>query len=376
MTRVRGWCPSAHRPMMSGDGLLVRVKPWMGQLSAGEVGELCQLAARYGSGLIDLTTRANLQFRGVAASDHEALLAELVAAGLVEADPEREARRNLVCTPFWQEGDLTWRLSQSVMECLDDLPALPGKMGIAIDTSDAPMLRGVPADFRFERSEGGLILRADGAPKGRVIDEGDAGTALIEMAEWFITTGGQAAGRMARHLSARSIPSAWQVERPKPDAERPVPGTVANGHCFGVSFGRTKGSALAELMTATSASYLRVTPWRLLFLEGAGEAEVDGYYSSRHPILDISACPGAPDCAQASVETRRIAARLSELTDGGVHVSGCAKGCASPQATAITLVGNGGHFDLVRDGRAGDEPAERGLSANQVLELLGQRHGI
>ena len=25
--QVKGWCPGAHRPMMSGDGLVVRIRP-------------------------------------------------------------------------------------------------------------------------------------------------------------------------------------------------------------------------------------------------------------------------------------------------------------------------------------------------------------
>ena len=74
MSRVRGWCPSAHRPMASGDGLLVRVKPRMGRLSAKSMQTVCQLADRYGNGMIDLTSRGNLQIRGVAEADHAVLL--------------------------------------------------------------------------------------------------------------------------------------------------------------------------------------------------------------------------------------------------------------------------------------------------------------
>ncbi len=376
MNRVRGWCPSAHRPMMSGDGLLVRVKPRMGRLSIEEVRELGRLAGCFGSDLIDLTSRANLQIRGVLEADHRALLSGLVDAGLVDTDPELEARRNLVCTPYWREGDLTWRLARVVTDCLGALPDLPGKMGIAIDTGPAPMLQAVPADFRFEMGEDGLILRADGAAKGRAIEEADAAAALIELAEWFTATGGAKAGRMARHVSSHGLPRDWQTAKPNPSVARPGPGPVTGGHNFGVSFGRTNGTALTELMAATSATCLRVTPWRVLFLEAAGDATVDGFHSSQHPVLDVSACPGAPDCSQASVETRDIAARLAGLAGNHLHVSGCAKGCAHPKASAITLVGNEGRFDLVRNSRAGDEPVKAGLSADQVLELFGQRHGL
>lgn len=32
---VRGWCPSLHEPMRSGDGWLARVKPGRATLAAG-----------------------------------------------------------------------------------------------------------------------------------------------------------------------------------------------------------------------------------------------------------------------------------------------------------------------------------------------------
>ena len=63
---VQGWCPGAHRPMMSGDGLVVRVRPRLARLSAAQTLGLCDLALRFGNGTIDLTNRANLQLRGVA----------------------------------------------------------------------------------------------------------------------------------------------------------------------------------------------------------------------------------------------------------------------------------------------------------------------
>ncbi|MEC7256728.1 MAG: hypothetical protein VXW58_02815, partial [Pseudomonadota bacterium] len=96
---VKGWCPGAHRPMMSGDGLIVRVRPRLGRLSRAQVLGLCEAAATHSGGIIDLTNRANLQLRGVAEDAHESLLAQLFALGLVDADPETEARGHPVGWP-------------------------------------------------------------------------------------------------------------------------------------------------------------------------------------------------------------------------------------------------------------------------------------
>ena len=60
---IKGWCPTALRPMLSGDGLVVRVRPHGGQLSAAQASGIADLATCYGNGLIDLTGRANLQIR-------------------------------------------------------------------------------------------------------------------------------------------------------------------------------------------------------------------------------------------------------------------------------------------------------------------------
>ena len=77
---IRGWCPGAHRPMMSGDGLVVRVRPRLARLTTEQVLGLCAAARRHGNGTIDLTNRANLQMRGVDEEDHQPLLNRPAAA--------------------------------------------------------------------------------------------------------------------------------------------------------------------------------------------------------------------------------------------------------------------------------------------------------
>ena len=63
---IRGWCPTAWRPMAAGDGLLVRVRPSLGRLTREQMLGLCDAALAWGNGQIDVTNRANLQIRGVA----------------------------------------------------------------------------------------------------------------------------------------------------------------------------------------------------------------------------------------------------------------------------------------------------------------------
>ncbi|MGK7654247.1 hypothetical protein ACSQ76_18125 [Roseovarius sp. B08] len=199
---VKGWCPGAHRPMMSGDGLVVRVRPFRGELTKAQVLALCDLSRRYGNGVIDLTSRANLQLRGVTEADHPALLAALDTLGLIDADPAIEGHRNILVPARRDAGGLTDRLYDRVLATLPDLPDLPQKMGFAIDTGPAACLVDGSADFRFERdASGALLLRADGAAKARPVTEASATSALLDLAHWFTETGGHASGRMARHLA-------------------------------------------------------------------------------------------------------------------------------------------------------------------------------
>ena len=83
---VKGWCPGAHRPMASGDGLLVRIRPKLGQLTKNQIEKICKLSSQYGSGIIEFTSRANLQLRGVNETRHPEILNALAELDLLDPD--------------------------------------------------------------------------------------------------------------------------------------------------------------------------------------------------------------------------------------------------------------------------------------------------
>jgi len=364
---VKGWCPDAWHPMMAGDGLLVRVRPPLGRLSRAQVLGLCAAATKYGNGAIDATSRANLQIRGVTEANWPALIEALVALGLADPDPAREARANILVAPDWRAGDDTHRIASALMTRLDELPELPGKVGFAIDAGAAPVLRDDPGDFRIERGEGGgLILRADGRETGCAIEPGAEVDALIAIAHWFVSSGGSVAGRMARH-SAALPDGADGLARPAAAAAGLVPGRHPLGVARSIPFGRIEAPALADFVDATRCRETRITPWRIMTFEGVAEelVEDDGF------AIRADACVGAPACPQATVETRALACRLAPHVAGRLHVSGCAKGCARARVADIVLTGRDGRYDLVIGGRAGDPPVHAGLDADQLLAHFG-----
>jgi precorrin-3B synthase len=360
---VRGWCPTAWQPMMAGDGLLVRVRPPLGRMDREQVERLCEACLRFGNGHIDLTNRAALQIRGVREADHDALMARLVEARLAQADPEQERRSPLVVTPDWAAGDDTATIAAALTARIEELPPLPAKIGFAIDAGPAPALRDVPADFRIERgASGGLILRAEGRERGQPIHASEAVDALIGLAHWFVASGGTQAGRMARHLEPLA---AAATEGSAPARSRRITLARAPGPFYAAPFGRIEAAALLGAMDGGTRA-VRLTPWRGLILEGS-EIAGDDPDDAR---LAADACPGAPGCPQASVSTRDLAIRLAPHISG-LHVSGCAKGCARPSQAAVVLTGRDGRFDLSRNARAGAPPERAGLLPDQIIALLG-----
>ena len=101
---IKGWCPGALRPMLSGDGLVVRVRPRGGRLTPAQAAASPSSRQRHGNGLIDLTARANLQMRGVTEPSHPPLIDGLAGLAWSTRDPQAEARRNILVTPFWARG--------------------------------------------------------------------------------------------------------------------------------------------------------------------------------------------------------------------------------------------------------------------------------
>ncbi len=379
---VKGWCPGAWKPMASGDGLVVRVRPRLARLNRAQVEGLCGLALRYGSGLVDVTNRANLQVRGVAEGAHEAVLEGLAGLGLLDADPETEGRRNVVVAPDWDEGDLSWRLAEALVARLGDLPELPAKFGFAVDAGDVPVLREVPADIRLEIAQGRLVVRADGAAAGRVVDEADAVDRVVELARWFagarleVEEDGsgrpilRAPTRMAKVLREVDLPELWRGAGAgwvvSTHHSGHLPGPTRLGPMVGLPFGQIAAEALPRVMDASGARAMRVAPWRCLILEGGAPVQDPAILTDpEDPLLTTDACPGAPFCAAASVETRAVARRLARK-GRSLHVSGCAKGCARATPADLTLVGRDGSFDLVEAGHAWDEPSQHGLSPDHL----------
>lgn len=367
---IQGWCPGALRPMQSGDGLVVRIRPRGGRLTPDQARAIATMAMAHGNGLIDLSSRANVQLRGVTEASHPALIEGLRALDLIDANAEAEARRNIVVTPFWDASDATQDLAARMTQALStaNAPALPGKFGFVIDTASVPMLREVSADIWLETGPDGLLLAAADHPLAKPVTAATAIPEAIALAHWFVAEGGvtEGRGRMSALLKRRALPAGFTSLRLLA-APQPAPSTTAQGLLVGFEFGQMQAETLAAL---ADLGVLRITPWRMLLIEALTEApQISGLITdAADPMLRVIACTGAPGCLQAHAATRPLARSLAPRLTETLHVSGCAKGCAHPTAAPLTLTATSEGFALIRNGTASGTPLRVGLSAADLTE--------
>jgi precorrin-3B synthase len=396
---VKGWCPGVLRPMQSGDGLIVRVRPRVGVFSLDEARALADLAERLGNGHIDLTRRANLQLRGLEEGALAELQAELGRLGLVDSDAETEAVRNVMVAPLAGVGSDVRRIAMAVEALLASdrrLLDLPTKFGLSIDD-------GGPVSIAGERAD--VCLRAVGKDFAVGLDTREGtrwlGACAPGAAVTVVSTVMHAFLDCVPHRRLRDLAEADQARvqaavssllSKLPSFETTggrVLGLVQGAAGIAAPFGRLEAiqlHRLADLAATAGAHELRLSPWRTLYVavgnEAARHALLDGAKAiglivrDDDPVLRIEACPGAPDCTSSSVDARGDARRMARLASakgftGSIHVSGCAKGCARSAPSDLVLVGNSSRYHLIRHATTRG-PAERLVDADDLESIFSE----
>lgn len=354
---VRGWCPSLFRPMESGDGFLARIRPWQGRIAGPLAQHVAEAARAYGNGILDITNRANVQLRGLRAESIAPFTAAMVAAGAAQAEGSR-----VLLSPLAGADDALPPDLLALAAAIDAaLPAgLADKFAVLLDGGGALPMAGMALDITIRARDGRWLLNGEA---------------------WS-----------AAELPARVAALAPAAPRRSTRGEAPalgyhrLPGQGRGFLTLAPAFGQlTAGAleALAALAIRHGDGALRPTPWKTLLVAGLDEAgaRLVAEAAAAHGLisdpadgrLSLRTCPGAPACLRGEVATTEAARLLAPLRRGGDplwHVSGCAKGCAHPQAAAATLVGRAGRFDLVLGGKAADTPRNRDLTLGQIPALM------
>ncbi len=412
---IKGWCPSAHRPMESGDGLLIRAKSKESALTSAQLHVVADISKDCGNGLFDLTQRAQLQLRGMRPETLEDARRRLQAHELYF--PAQDSLLDILSGGFrgisalaaFDVNALIDELSR-VKEKDESLHALPPKFLLSVDAGGGRTLADAQADIRIEAIDATrATVCIAGAPGfGAIVAAEEVAATAVALMRAFVTLRAErpAELRRMRHIVAAfgldavlrqagvaMEPYEWRAQL----SAHAVLGVKQeeNVISLGVAapFGRWRANeleALADLAMDRGHGQLAPTHWRV-FLIPAPDLEsaqlmldaaraLDLIVSGDDPRLAVVACPGAPECSQAQGQTRAALARLAPLAqklagrDGvGLHVSGCPKACARPGVAPVTLVANNGRFDLVENGKAGDAPRLEGLDIDAVESALRAR---
>ena len=206
-------CPGVLRLTEAADGYLARVRLPGGLIGAGPLRVLARLAAELGDGRAELTSRGNVQLRGLAEDAAGPLTDELARAGLFPS-PGHDRVRNVLASPLaGLDGgpDLT-----AIVQGLDAalcarprLAELPGRFLFAIDDGRGDVA-GLGADVLARvRADGavvnGLAVRNAGTDHPAAAD---VVTVMLACAEAFLD------------LRAAEGGTAWRISDLAGGAER------------------------------------------------------------------------------------------------------------------------------------------------------------
>ena len=373
---ARGWCPSALRPMKSGDGLLVRTKPKYGLLNSQQLLLLANCSDDFGNGLLDITSRTNLQIRGVKEQNYADLILKLQTGGLVSTS-EKSDRLNVIVPPFIQKNSLTWRCASQIYSSVESLPFLPEKFGFCVDCEESRYLTDKSGDLFIEWNSGsGLKLRCAGLKEALCTDENNLIDDVKKIIGWYLEKQNIDENvtpmRMREVVSQNKFPWKTSNELKKPLSREITVGSYPSCFILAAPFGQLKSEHLRKL--AAVNKMVQFTINRMLIVENLPDKDHGLVDLPQDNRLKMNVCPGAPHCSSATIKTRNLAESLAHqkefIVGRKVHISGCSKGCASPNSNDICIVGNEGRFDIVEQGYAWDKPVVKCSSQTSVLEHL------
>lgn len=247
---VADGCPGVLRLHAAADGHLARVRLPGGRLDVRAIDALAG-AASLGSDIVELTSRAGLQVRGLA-EDAGAELAQMLSRGGLLPSPTHERVRNIVAAPLAGREPASIAPVDAVVEQLDRelcaeaaLADLPGRFLFGVDdgTGAVDSLR---ADVQLapEREGGRVVFRLglDGAATSLAVAPERAPGAALQAARGFL------------ELRLRSEDGIWRVRELEGGAERLA-------RHLGLDLqGRSPSRAAAPTPTAASAPVAIASP--------------------------------------------------------------------------------------------------------------------
>ncbi|WP_344236427.1 nitrite reductase [Actinocorallia libanotica] len=271
-------CPGVLRPWLADDGALIRLRLPGGLIGAPALRGIARVAGLFGDGNLHLTTRANLQIRGLP-HDGGRVPAEVVEAvretGLLPS-PAHERARNILASPLTGlaggRADLRGVTAElDRLLCGDPVLAeLPGRFLFCLDDGRGD-IAGRELDLGlFALDASRVRLRVGSGHGGPVVGPADAPAALIALARRFLHVRGSGP---AAPWHVDELPQSGRElleEPPSPPPHVPGGGPPPFGAIRQDDGRRAEHVAVPDgLLTAAEAVRLAalaprlvVTPWR------------------------------------------------------------------------------------------------------------------
>ncbi|MFI1797573.1 precorrin-3B synthase [Streptomyces sp. NPDC020379] len=389
-------CPGALRLHSADDGALARVRLPAGVLTDRQAAALAGLSEELGDGHLDITSRGNIQLRGLADGCGGELGERLRAAGMLPSD-RHERVRNTVASPLCGldgagHGDVqSWARELDRLLCANpDVTDLSGRFLFGLDDGRGDIAALGPDVTLIAAEDGQALLGYGTSASGLRMAAAHGPRAAVLAAEVFLDAarGSGASAWRVKDLAAEHRPRAGTLAHRLATAGIvSAPATLAPPHGAPVEpglvtgpYGRTALSVAAPLGRLTAAQWrllvrtaaedgageLRVTPWRGVVVPGlpsgaaadrlAALADAGLVTSAASPWHRAGACAGRPGCAKSRADVRADAAAcLAEQRAGGLPVywSGCERRCGHPSGAWVDVLATGDGYEVaVRGGTA------------------------
>ena len=334
---TRGFCPSLKKPVFSEDGILVRLRPYMNSLNSDDMIYLCDLSEKYGSGIMEVTTRSSLQIRGINKFNFKKIEKDIL--NMKSIGHEIDNNSNIIINPFWNYRDENFRIYKLLIKY--NLSNLPEKFGFVIDLGNPSCLKNISGDIRFEKSDNNKILvRADGSDRGKALNINQITSFVPKMIEWFINNKEKNINRMSELLKTKKLPHDWCLNKPISKSYNVLPGNYKIGQVFGIKLGRFLAKDLKRLLLKSLSPKVRITPFKMVLLEQVNNHTDKNFICNEDdPFLNLSACSGKNYCSSSFIDTYELANKIKKKTKLKVHIAGCEKNCGITKDTQILLSG-------------------------------------
>lgn len=377
--RSRGdMCPGALSLHKAEDGAIGRVRFPGGRVLPNQWAAIAQIATELGDGSIHITTRGNMQFRGVQDETGFALAVE--QAGFLPSK-QHDKIRNILASPLSPE---LWEITDCLDNALldnDVVAGLSGRTLFGIDAGTGDIYSHRP-DFGVLLTEAGYQLILAGQLQELLVTEkSEIAPALVTAAQlwqqlrgasWRMQENPEVVAAIIKEIRQQpsivvAAPPALQ-QNPQ-TLSRPI-GWIDQGHdaakptvalAAGLRFGFF--SAQVAKMLSAIGKPTSITPWASLVIHDLDESEAEAVlrvlapmgliFDAASPWLRITACTGLPGCAKAHSRTHDDAIAMiqsASTPDGLVHFSGCERRCGHPllRHTEYVAVADGEYEVAIR----------------------------